>query len=535
MNRHRGPSIICFASIAFAAGLLACGITGCRRALPRESVDAQRLPAIKPDFGGGWIPPNIAPLNFMIQEKGNRFAVRIHGKEAEGFLLTSRTGKMILPMEKWKSLLAASRGKEISLDVYTRDPNGRWLRYRPVTATIAPDDIDPYVAYRLLRPLHNLYSEMGIYQRDLTTFKESPIILCRRGEGQCVNCHSFVNGSPETISLQLRADKGSAMLIGKDGVVDKIDTRTLYRKSLAAYTSWHPGGKQAAFSVNRLTMVYHSVGDLREVFDYASDLELFAMDGTRVAAPRPLADPGALENFPAWSPDGRSLYFSRARRSWDPALDSQFKLPAEYDKVRYDLVRAPYDAERNAWGEAEVLVSSEKSGLSALEPRVSPDGRYLLFCMIDHGNFPVYEQDSDLYLMDLMTREWRRLSVNSEESDSWHSWSSNGRWIAFASKRQDGVFTRIYLSYFDRDGKAHKPVLMPQKDPLFYESCLKVYNVPELITGPVRIPPRIFHRAIQSPAKICQGDATTEVPPKTDSKVSSTTPGPALDNYAHPE
>jgi hypothetical protein len=86
--------------------------------------------------------------------------------------------------------------------------------------------------------------------------------------------------------------------------------------------------------------------------------------------------------------------------------------------------------------------------------------------------------------------------VNSSWSDSWHCWSSNGRWIAFASKREGGVLARIYFSYFNRNGQAHKRFVMPQEDPSFYELCTLTYNVPELIIEPVPVSPSNLGRAI---------------------------------------
>jgi hypothetical protein len=122
--------------------------------------------------------------------------------------------------------------------------------------------------------------------------------------------------------------------------------------------------------------------------------------------------------------------------------------------------------------------------------------------MCDYGCFPVYQPSSDLYLMDLQTGDYRKLDINSEYSESWHSWSSNGRWIAFSSKRLGGLFTRTYFSYVDKDGKVYKPFIMPQKDPAFYDSFLKTYSVPELITGPFRISHNELGRAARAPETI---------------------------------
>jgi hypothetical protein len=162
-------------------------------------------------------------------------------------------------------------------------------------------------------------------------------------------------------------------------------------------------------------------------------------------------------------------------------------------------MRIRYDAETDAWGELETVLAAAETGLSITEPKVSPDGRFLLFCMSDCGNFPVYHNSSDLYLMDINTRQYRRLDINSDRTDSWHSWSSNSHWIVFSSKRLDGLLSRPFFSYVDKSGTFHKPFLLPQKNPTFYKSLLRTYNVPELVTGPVEAGQRDLAEAIINP------------------------------------
>jgi hypothetical protein len=120
-------------------------------------------------------------------------------------------------------------------------------------------------------------------------------------------------------------------------------------------------------------------------------------------------------------------------------------------------------------------------------PRVSPDGRFVLFCQSEYGCFPAFQKSADLYLLTIASGEYRPLNINSNESESWHCWSSNSRWIAFSSKRHDGVFTRIYCSYIDSCGNARTPFMVPQEDPEEYDSFLETMSVPELTTGPIAL------------------------------------------------
>jgi hypothetical protein len=107
--------------------------------------------------------------------------------------------------------------------------------------------------------------------------------------------------------------------------------------------------------------------------------------------------------------------------------------------------------------------------------------------------------DSDLYILDNQTREFRKAeNINSKRAESYHCWSSNGRWIVFSSKRQDGICTHLYFSYFDNNGKFSKPFLLPQTDPRYHQSRVVVYNIPEFVNGPVKISPQKLIKAAWS-------------------------------------
>jgi hypothetical protein len=134
--------------------------------------------------------------------------------------------------------------------------------------------------------------------------------------------------------------------------------------------------------------------------------------------------------------------------------------------------------------------------------------------MAEYGCFPVYQPTSDLYLMDLQTGTYRKAPINSEYAEAWHSWSSNSRWIAFSSKREEGTFTRTFISHIDADGQASKPFLLPQESPSFYDSCYCVYNTPELIAGPVPLDTKMLVRAIVDSTQI-HVDSVTGATPKT--------------------
>lgn len=229
--------------------------------------------------------------------------------------------------------------------------------------------------------------------------------------------------------------------------------------------------------------MFHSVVDRKiDVIDTLSDIVLYDTETRKINTCRELSTKENFETFPSWSPDGRYLYYCSARI-----------IPlSKYDQIRYDLLRIAFDTATEHFGKVDTVVSSAGKGLSVSFPRISPDGKYVLFCMSKYGNFSIWHPESDLYLKNLESDEISKPDINSPQSESYHSWSSNGRWIVFSSRRIDGLFTRPFFSYFDRDGKAHKPFILPQKNPEFYDTFIKSYNVPELIRSKIDLDPRIL-------------------------------------------
>ena len=110
-----------------------------------------------------------------------------------------------------------------------------------------------------------------------------------------------------------------------------------------------------------------------------------------------------------------------------------------------------------------------------------------MFVEFNYGNFSIWHPEADLAMIDLKTGRVRRLNeVNSLNVESFHTWSSTGRWIVFSSKRMDGGWARPYFAHFDkRTGRFTKPFVLPQESPSFYDTFMKTYNLPELITSPV--------------------------------------------------
>jgi hypothetical protein len=161
------------------------------------AVAVNRPPHIRPDYSDAVIPPNIAPLNFLVDEPGTAYAVRVRSEQGGVIDVASRTPRIVIPPSRWRQLLSANRGGKLYFDVYARRADGQWTRFEPIQNTIADAEIDGYVFYRLIKPIYILRVNVAIHQRDLRTYEESVVVSNRSFQGGCVNCHTFARGHPD--------------------------------------------------------------------------------------------------------------------------------------------------------------------------------------------------------------------------------------------------------------------------------------------------------------------------------------------------
>ena len=278
------------------------------------------------------------------------------------------------------------------------------------------------------------------------------------------------------------------MVLVQGGQATKIDTRSLPSQKPAALTTWHPGGKWIISSRNWIRQYFHEAGSPgRDALDARSGLTLIDVASHKTVDPPEINPPGYLPTFPCWSPDGLWLYFSRVKRTWP---ENSTMPVAEQPTVLYDLVRAAFDPDSGTWGATETVLAAADVGYSILQPRVSPDGHWLVVTLAEYGGFPIFRAQADLAMIDLTQRPWRAVSLDSAVTtrrDTWHSWSSNSRWLVCSRKADNGLFARPYLRYIGPDGRCGKAFALPQADPTWYDRSLYTFNVPELVNGAVTI------------------------------------------------
>ena len=466
--------------------------TACSQQLPSDFTQSDALPKIYPDYVDVTVPVNIAPLTFEMDGQWEEMAVRysFNGEE-----IICRGTQALPDLDNWKSLTAAAQGKDIQVETYASN-NGQWTRFKPFNIHVSPDSIDAYISYRLIHPSYVSYEELTINQRCLENYDESVIydnILCtENSQGQCINCHNYQQYNPERMQFHARQNHGGTV-ITYDGKTRKINMGNDSILSAGVYPTWHPVLPLIVYSTNLTRQNFH-VADHNKVEVYDTTSDLIAYDVMKNEVTNIENDPDELEVFPFWAPDGKHVYYCSAHFEYpDTITNKDLYLLRHSNKVRYNIYRKSFDAATMAFGPRELVFAADTLGQSATLPRISPDGRYLMFTMAPYGVFHIWHRDADLWMIDLSTLEAHPAAeLNSRDTESYHSWTSNGRWIVFSSRRDDGNFTRPFIAHIDENGKGTKPFELPCADPDYHRQFMKSYNVPEFMRGPVTIKPQDF-------------------------------------------
>lgn len=427
------------------------------------------MPPVFPDYTEVTIPYNIAPLNFEVKDATHIQAVLTNGKGEE--LRVKGDDAIRMDEEEWRSLTRDGGDVKVEVSVWNeRHPDG--MKYAPFQIHVTKDEIDPYLVYRLLPPGYEGWNKMGVYQRNLTNFDVLPLMENTDDRQTCMNCHAFNQHSAKDLVMHVRGPRGTTV-IRHDGKEEQVNLKEMAQGRHGSLASWHPSSRYIAFCSNDTKQIFYGKSrDKIEVFDAKSDLYVYDVQGHRAILDERFTNAGQWETFPAFSPDGKWLYFSVAR---------PVQMPQEYQQLRYSLVRVPFDESTGRLGEVDTIYNADVLGGTALMPRVSPDGRYLLYTVASHGAFNLYHSESDFQMLDLQTGELVDCSpINSSDAESYHAWSSNGRWMVYSSKQVDGRYTRLFLAHWD--GKAWgKPFLLPQEEPRQNTLLMMAYNVAEFV------------------------------------------------------
>ena len=468
--------------------------TACHQVtVPTSFQTVDKAPRIYPDYLDVTVPVNIAPLTFEIDGGCDEMVARLKAGDSEVVC----GGNQVQPdMDDWRALTAKAAGSAIDVEVFVSN-DGQWNRYRPFKIYVSKDSIDPYISYRLISPSYVTYEELTLNQRCLENYDEEVMVdnmLCgTESKGQCVNCHNFQQYNPQRMQFHARQHHGGTV-INYDGKLRKINMKNDSIISAGVYPAWHPWLPLIVYSTNHTGQSFHTRNQNKiEVFDSASDLIAYDMEKNEVTNIE--NDTTEFEVFPCWAPDGKTLYYCSAHFEFrDSVLGHEGEVIFRAKQIHYNLYKKSFNPETFEFGPRQLVFQADTLGKSVTLPRVSPDGRFLMFTLGNYGVFHIWHHEADLYLMDLSGEGRIRPldELNSPDTESYHSWSSNGRWVIFSSRRDDAGYTRPFIAHIDGDGKGSKPFELPQADADYHRQFMKSYNIPEFMRGRVEVKPQEF-------------------------------------------
>ncbi|MFT5042511.1 MAG: Flp pilus assembly protein TadD, partial [Hyphomicrobiaceae bacterium] len=312
----------------------------------------------------------------------------------------------------------------------------------------------------------------------------------------CGNCHSFSgDGSVLGLDVDYGNDKGGYAIIptGKKMVMndEKIITWSDYKKddgeaTFGLLSQVSPDGRYVISTVKdravfvatpeiAFSQLFFPIKGILVVYDTVNETykELSGAD-----------DPEYVQSNPTWSPDGKSVVFARTKEYRKDSIDNARTILLDEKDVpefvegtepfKFNLYRVPFNEGRG--GKAEPVAGASHNGMSNFFAKFSPDGKWIIFCKAE--NYMLLMPDSELYIVPAEGGEARRLRANTPLMNSWHSWSSNGRWLVFSSKANT-PYTQLFLTHIDDEGRSTPPVVLER-----FTGSDRAANIPEFVPLP---------------------------------------------------
>ena len=309
----------------------------------------------------------------------------------------------------------------------------------------------------------------------------------------CGNCHSFSgDGSVLGLDVDYGNDKGAyaVLPVSKDMVLDdgKIITWSDYKRNEGDATygllsQVSPDGRYVISTVKDRA-VFIATPDIQfsQLFFPVKGILVVYDRETGEFKPLPGADdPAYVQSNPTWSPDGQYVVFARTKAyAKASAADPRGVLLSERDvpefaerrePFKFNLYRVPFNGGKG--GTAEPIEGASHNGMSNYFAKFSPDGKWIVFCKAK--DFMLLMPDSELFIIPAEGGEARRLRANTPLMNSWHSFSSNGRWLVFSSKAYT-PYTQLFLTHIDEQGNSTPPVVLER-----FTAKDRAANIPEFV------------------------------------------------------
>jgi tetratricopeptide (TPR) repeat protein len=465
---------------------------------PAPGAPASALTITYP-FDGALFPPEIVAPTVRWTDPTGAALWTLEFKLSDGRSLTreARETSFRPDAQFWEELKAGSREAPLTLTIQGRaagDPK-QVLGAHSVRFATSSDPVGDALFYReVVLPFRTAVQDTRMLNWRFGTISQEgqpPVVLT--GLPVCGNCHSFSrDGSVLGMDVDFGNDKGAYALVETAPQMSLVPERIISwkdldpkdaTKTLGLLPQVSPDGRFVMATVKDHSVfvaVDNNLAYSQLFFPIRGILGWYDRQEKRFGILGGADDPALVQSNPVWSPDGSELLFARApkldlRQFEDrPTVRSPADIPEFFgggQKFRFDLYRIPFNG--GAGGQAVPLEGASNNGKSNYFPRFSPDGKWLVFCQAD--SFMLLQPDATLFIMPATGGTPRKLRANRDSMNSWHSWSSNSRWLVFTSKL-NGPYSQLFLTHIDAEGNDSPPVLLEN-----FTAPDRAANIPEFV------------------------------------------------------
>ncbi len=442
-------------------------------------------------FMNSVFPADFSPASFIWKSAGEGDQKwKIQFSVADFSFKTTTSETQFKPdVELWEELKQKSKNQDIQFVIKNKNLE------RSVTFRFSKDSVNAPIFYRgtpLPFSYANTYRDrLQWYIGDVSKDKKHIML---ENMPVCANCHSFSkDGTSFAMDVDYGNDKGNYAIAPLEKVtklgLENIVSWTDYKRednvpTFGLLAKISPDGKYAISTVKDKSIfvpVDKSFWYSQLFFPVKGMLVYYDIQKKHFCEMQGASDQKYVQSSPAWAPDMSEITFSRAVYNKDTSLEAQtnvvldMRFADDYINRRkdfkFDLYRVPWNDGNG--GEPVAIEGASDNEMSNYFARYSPDGKWIVFCKAK--NFMLLQSDSKLYIMPAKGGEPRLMNCNTNEMNSWHSFSPNSKWLIFLTK-YFGPYTQLFLTHIDENGNDTPPIWLEQ-----LTVDLKAANIPEFV------------------------------------------------------